>query len=352
MAVFGGHSGASIGAGVSSGSIGAGLGGAGLGGAPGPSGPSGYGGVRGNIPGTEAFGEGRFGDTTATPESIMSLFSADDRANINPATFQAMLDNPVATMTKGFFGDTQGKVRSALDQGFRDVTVHGKPGGLGAVTGLTPAQAQSHINTPYHSRTNIGQTDSPFGRAVSGLAGFLPGPVGLLGSIANMSNNIRSGKGLLGFSLRDIFDSFSSNKAGDTPSTESPVNNIEPASSPPSPPSFGPSPPSTPSIYPGIEIVDTIAGPRYRVENQVFDNLQDAQNFRFSAIPKVQDPISVVDNQQVFTPDLSGYIPTTPGLPLSPEEREAALKLFRESIIAQQRKTAPVFSAVGAKSLL
>ena len=265
MAVFGGHGGASIGAGVASGSIGGGLGGAP--GPSGPSGPSGYGGVHGKVPGTSDFGKGRFGDTTATPESIMSLFSADDRANINPATFQAMLDNPVATMTKGFFGDTQSKVRSALDQGFRDVTVHGKPGGLGAVTGLTPDQAQSPISTPYHSRTNIGQMDSPFGLAAT-IAGnvmtmAIPAlaPVGYAASIGEMAGqgNNPFGMGRISQSLglgnisRDIGDSvskglsslgniFSKSTAPSQGKVSSSPSSSIARSSEPSSRSFGPTP--------------------------------------------------------------------------------------------------------------
>tara|TARA_R100000988_G_C4001548_1_gene169388 strand:+ start:436 stop:1707 length:1272 start_codon:yes stop_codon:yes gene_type:complete len=265
MAVFGGHGGASIGAGVASGSIGGGLGGAP--GTSGPSGPSGYGGVHGKVPGTSDFGKGRFGDTTATPESIMSLFSADDRANINPATFQAMLDNPVATMTKGFFGDTQSKVRSALDQGFRDVTVHGKPGGLGAVTGLTPDQAQSPISTPYHSRTNIGQMDSPFGLAAT-IAGnvmtmAIPAlaPVGYAASIGEMAGqgNNPFGMGRISQSLglgnisRDIGDSvskglsslgniFSKSTAPSQGKVSSSPSSSIARSSEPSSRSFGPTP--------------------------------------------------------------------------------------------------------------
>jgi hypothetical protein len=222
MAVFGGHGGASIGAGVASGSIGGGLGGAP--GTSGPSGPSGYGGVHGNIPGTEAFGKGRFGVDTATPASIMSLFSADDRANINPASLQSMLDNPVATMSKGFFGDTHGQVRSALDQGFRDVTVHGKPGStFGHVTGLTPVQAQSPISIPQHSRTNIGQMDSPFGLAATIAANVMSmgipalAPVGYAASIGEMAGQGNNPFGMgrisqalgLGNVSKDIGDSVS-----------------------------------------------------------------------------------------------------------------------------------------------
>jgi len=173
--------------------------GGGIGAPSGPSGPSGYGGVHGNVPGTESFGEGRFSVDTATPASVMSLFSADDRQNINPVSLQSMLDNPVATMTKGFFGDTQGKVRSALDQGYKDVTVHGLPGSrFGHVTGLTPAQADSPIATPMYSRTNIGQMDSPFGLAATiagnvmsmGIPALAPiGYAASIGEMAGQGNN-------------------------------------------------------------------------------------------------------------------------------------------------------------------
>ena len=41
----------------------------------------------------------------------------------------------------------------------------------------------------------IGDPNSTFGKAVSAIAGFLPATTGLIGTIANISNNIRSGKG-------------------------------------------------------------------------------------------------------------------------------------------------------------
>jgi hypothetical protein len=144
-----------------------------------PSGYSPYGGVHGNVPGTESFGKGRFGKDTATPASIMSLFSKKDRDDINPASFQAMLDNPVATMSKGLFGDTHSQVRSALDMGLTDVSIHGIPGStFGHVTGLTPAQAANPIGIPEYSRTIAGDPNSVFGLGVQGLA------KGLFGLIA------------------------------------------------------------------------------------------------------------------------------------------------------------------------
>ena len=140
-----------------------------------PGGYSPYGGVHGNVPGTESFGKGRFSVDTATPASVLSLFSAEDRQNINPKSLQSMLDNPVATMTKGFFGDTHGQVRSALDMGLTDVTTHGDPGStFGHVTGLSPDQAANPIGTPMHDRTIAGQMDSPFGLATAIAANVMP----------------------------------------------------------------------------------------------------------------------------------------------------------------------------------
>ena len=180
----------------------------------------------------------------------------------------------------------------------------------------------------------IGDPNSTFGKAVSAIAGFLPATTGLIGTIANISNNIRSGKGLLGLGLLDIGTVGEGDGGNINPTSERSFIDQQPIMSE------------------GIERIETPAGARFKIGNQVFATLQDAENFKFSTMPRVQDTIPIVNNQQSFTPNISGYTSLTPGIPPSPEEREAALKLFRESILAQQRNLQPVASTAGVKSLL
>ena len=108
-----------------------------------------------------------------------------------------------------------------------------------------------------------------------------------------------------------------------------------------------------------IEKIETPAGNRFRTEGKVFLTLEEADAHRNAVFARANSPQENIESKKVgsasglgFTPDISGYETTQPGIPLTPAERQAALNIFKQSITDHQVNVAPIAQALGATSLL
>tara|TARA_R110002012_G_scaffold85925_1_gene214027 strand:+ start:620 stop:1534 length:915 start_codon:yes stop_codon:yes gene_type:complete len=108
-----------------------------------------------------------------------------------------------------------------------------------------------------------------------------------------------------------------------------------------------------------IEKIETSAGNRFRTEGKVFLTLEEADAHRNAVFARANSPQENIESKKVdsasglgFTPDISGYETTQPGIPLTPAERQAALNIFKQSITDHQANVAPIAQALGATSLL
>ena len=106
-----------------------------------------------------------------------------------------------------------------------------------------------------------------------------------------------------------------------------------------------------------IEKIETQAGNRFRTEGKVFLTLEEADAHRNAVFARANQ--ENIESKKVdsasglgFTPDISGYETTQPGIPLTPAERQAALNIFKQSITDHQANVAPIAQALGATSLL
>ena len=124
--------------------------------------------------------------------AIQQLTLNNEDGRINPDSYQAMLDDPLAAFEPSFFSREGlfGLVENALSHGLTDVTTHGDMDStFGHVTAITPGQAESGIAVPAHDRTNVGDAYSGFGRAILGLTdilGMVAPPIGLLGNVLSL----------------------------------------------------------------------------------------------------------------------------------------------------------------------
>jgi len=140
-----------------------------------------YGGVHGDVPGTESFGEGAFSVDKGNKAALAVVLSLDDRKHINPESLAAILGDPkgflsgsVGSDGEAFTGSMHDKVRSALDAGLVDISTHGDMDStFGHVTAITPGQAATGIAVPAQDRTNVGVVGSMMSKAVHGLTDIL-----------------------------------------------------------------------------------------------------------------------------------------------------------------------------------
>ncbi len=127
--------------------------------------------------------------------AIQQLTLNNEDGRINPYSYQAMLDDPLAAFEPSFFSREGlfGLVENALAQGLTDVTTHGDMDStFGHVTALSPAQAAAEamgLEVPADKRANIGDAYSGFGRAIIGLTdilGLVAPPIGIFGNILSL----------------------------------------------------------------------------------------------------------------------------------------------------------------------
>ena len=127
--------------------------------------------------------------------AIQQLTLNNEDGRINPASYQAMLDDPLAAFEPSFFSREGlfGLVENALSHGLTDITTHGDMDStFGHVTALSPAQAAAEamgLEVPADKRANIGDAYSGFGRAIIGLTdilGLVAPPIGLFGDILSL----------------------------------------------------------------------------------------------------------------------------------------------------------------------
>ena len=147
-----------------------------------------YGNVHGTVPGTKGFAS-LFTPNVETPAVVPSLFTKDMQAQINPETMTSLFSDPTGLLSgsvgepdEAFTGSMHDKMRSALDNDYSNITMHGLPD---STFGHVMAERSPG------DEVNVGVTESGLGQVVGLMASALaPRPIGaVIGALGDISGN-------------------------------------------------------------------------------------------------------------------------------------------------------------------